>query len=315
MLSRRHLRIKVMNALYALEQDAFKDENAAEKYLFDEINKVYSIYISVLYALKEVIHHSIEDLEITKSKFIFKEEHKLSSDALFNNRISTCLVEHSDIENIMKKEKVRFSIDTKLTKDIFNELKFSEEYKAYLEMGEHTKKDELFIIEYLFLDCLISNENFHQLMEDNWLSWEEDQTFIVKLILKTLERASNKPRKSQLISKNGNYWEEEKEFVKTLFKKGVYEKNTFDKYIKKHTKNWEIERITTLDYILINMAIVELIFMDNIPARVSLDEYIEISKEFSTPKSKEFINGLLDKIMRDLVKEGVINKEVKQILK
>ena len=104
MLSRRHLRIKVMNALYAFEQDSFKDENAAEKYLFDEIDKVYSVYIAVLYTLKEIIHYSIEDLEITKSKFIFKEEHKLSSNALFNNRISKCIVEHSDIENIMKKE-------------------------------------------------------------------------------------------------------------------------------------------------------------------------------------------------------------------
>ncbi len=315
MLSRRHLRIKVMNALYALEQKAFKDVEQAESYLFDDISKVYNVYLSLLYSLTEVINYSVEDLEITKSKYIFKEEHKLSSDQLFENRISKCLIEHCGIEDLLKKAKVKFSIDEKLIKSIFIDLKNSEPYQNYLLNTDKGKKDDLYILEYLFLDILISNENFHQHMEDNWLSWEEDQGFLVKLILKTLERAANKPNKPQLISKTSKFWDEEKDFVKNLFQKGVYDKSIFQKYIIKHTKNWEIDRITTLDSILLNMAIAELMYFDKIPARVTLDEYIEISKEYSTPKSKEFINGLLDRIMKDLVKEGLINREVKQILR
>jgi len=265
-------------------------------------------------SLCDLVLYAEDDLVNTKAKFIYKEEHNLSSDELLENRVMISFIKNSDLYNRVKKEKIRANFDRPLIKEIFSSFKNTETYKEYLLNKERSRKDDLYIIEFLFLDCLISNEKFHQLMEDHWMSWEEDQAFVVKLILKTLERASYKPQKNNLISKKSKYWNEEADFVKSLLEKTICNKNIFEKYIEKNTKNWEIERITTLDSILLKMAICELMYFNNIPARVSLDEYIEIAKEYSTPKSKEFINGLLDKIMNDLVDDGLINSKEKQIL-
>ncbi len=314
MLSRRHFRIKVMNVLYAWAQQSFKEMDEAEKSLFKEIDTVHSIYLFCIQSLCDLVLYAEDDLANTKAKFIYKEEHNLSSDELLENKVMISFIKNSDLYDRVKKEKIRANFDRPLIKEIFLSFKNSETYKEYLSNKERSRKDDLYIIEFLFLDCLISNEKFHQLMEDHWMSWEEDQAFVVKLILKTLERASYKPQKNHLISKKSKYWNEEADFVKSLLEKTIYNKNIFEKYIEKNTKNWEIERITTLDSILLKMAICELMYFNNIPARVSLDEYIEIAKEYSTPKSKEFINGLLDKIMNDLVDDGLINSKEKQIL-
>ena len=314
MLSRRHFRIKVMNVLYAWAQESFKELDEAEKSLFKEIDTVYSIYLFCMQSLCDLVNYAEDDLANIRSKFIYKEEHELASDKLLENRVMVSLINNSDLYERVKKEKIAVNLDRSVIKDIFTSLKTTDTYKEYLLNEERSRKDDLYIIEFLFLDCLISNEVFHQLMEDHWMSWEEDQSFVVKLILKTLERASYKPHKNHLISKKSKYWNQEEDFVKTLLEKTIFNKKTFEEYINKNTKNWELERITTLDSILLNMAICELMYFNNIPARVSLDEYIEIAKEYSTPKSKEFINGLLDKIMKDLVNDGTINSKEKQII-
>ncbi len=306
MLNRRHLRIKVMQTLYAFQQSEGKDYRQQEKGLLSSIDKVYEMYISLLVLINDVVQYADIDAIDRANKHLPSEADLNPNLKILNNLFIKLLNENEDYLQAVRKYKISWDFDPELARSLFASLKASEEYKNYLlAEGQdlHSDKD---IIKFIFKKIILKSELAQNAFEDKHINWQVDQDVLQAMIAKTLKNFSeNGSHKLAEISSN---WSEDKEFVIDLFHKTIANDESFQALIAGKTKNWEADRIAMMDVLIMKMAIAEMIYFSSIPVKVTINEYLEIAKEFSTPKSNSFINGILDKILEELTKENKIRK-------
>lgn len=307
MLNRRHLRVKVMQVLYAFQQAEVKDIHQHEKSLLKSVDQVFEMYISLLALINDVVQYAEIDAQDRANKHLPTEEDLNASLKLMDNLFIKLLLNNQEYLNAVKKYKVSWSFDPELARSLFMTLKASEEYKAYLQnptQDLHSDKD---IIKFIFKKIILKSTLAQQALEEKHLNWQVDQDVLQAMIAKTLKNFSSENEVSKLAEVSSN-WSEDKEFIIDLFQKTIANDDAFQKMIATKTKNWEADRIAMLDVILMKMALAEMVYFTSIPVKVTINEYLEIAKEFSTPKSNSFINGILDKILDDLKAEGKIRK-------
>jgi N utilization substance protein B len=308
MLNRRHLRVKVLQALYAYHQSSSRDISAQEKNLLQSIDKVFEMYIWMLSLISEVVAYAETDANDRANKHLPTADDLNANLKILTNRFSISLNENKEYLVALKKYKVAWDFEPELVKTLFTNLKNAPEYLEYLQKTGDTIQTDKDIIKFIFKKVILKSSLAEQVFEDKFIFWPVDKDVLQALIAKTFKNfAFDEPAKNKLAEVTGN-WAEDREFIVDLFKNTVRYDKEYQEMIALKTQNWEPERIAMMDTLLMKMALAEFTKFNSIPVKVTINEYLEISKEFSTPKSNSFINGILDKILIELKSENKITK-------
>lgn len=308
MLNRRHLRVKVLQSLYAYHQTHAANIKQQEKGLLQSIDEVYEMYIWMLSLISEVVAYAEIDANERAHKHLPTKEDLNANQKILTNRFSTSLSQNKEFLAGMKKYKVEWSFEPELIKTLFTVLKNSSEYAEYLEKTDDTIQTDKDIIKFIFKKVILKSTLADQVFEEKFIFWPVDKDVLQALIAKTFKNFQfDEPEKNKLAEVTGN-WEEDREFIIQLLETSIRYDKDYQELITAKTQNWEPERIAMMDTLLMKMAIAEFVNFSSIPVKVTINEYLEISKEYSTPKSNSFINGILDKILFELKAEKKINK-------
>jgi N utilization substance protein B len=308
MLNRRQLRIKVLQALYAFFQSGSENYSRAEGELLTAIERMYDLYIYLLLTfseLRKIAEHRIEE---NKKKIRPTDEDLNPNRKLVDNRIIHLLETSSELKKISEERKINWLGDEKheLLRKMFLQIRESETYVAQMNsVNDDFESDRSFASD-LFKTEIANFPLLYNYFEEESIHWLDDIDLACSMVLKTLKSISPEiqPEILPLYKKD----DDEKEFILTLFNKTVLMDKENEGLIDALTENWELDRIAKMDIILLKMALTELQVCPSIPTKVTLNEYIEIAKFYSTPKSNIFINGILDKAIERLNKEHKIQK-------
>ncbi len=304
MLNRRYLRIKTMQALYTYFKQDKPDIVFYEKELFKSLDKIYDLYIYVLVLLGDIHHNAHLVLEENKNKRLPSAEDLNPNLKFIKNSFLIELSENGYLKKEVTNRKISWQNDFDLVRKLYTELRATDNYKTYMADETQSVKDDKQFLITVVTDFLYNHDLLNHIFEEKNLHWADDTYGAFSMVAKTIE-GFNGEFKLLPLYKDA---EDDQLFVSTLYRKTIAGDKEFDKLIDEKTKNWELERIAAMDVLLMKMALAEFMYLNNIPVKVSLNEYIDISKEYSTPNSRTFINGVLDKIIADLKRDGKIQK-------
>ncbi|WP_166382214.1 transcription antitermination factor NusB [Polaribacter sp. 11A2H] len=306
MINRRHIRVKVMQSVYAMLHSYNDDIIKEEKFLKHSILKMYDLYVLNLQLLVEVQKLAAKKIALSKKKILATKEDLNPNNKFLNNKLINTIAESASIEGYVElNDLTNWEENDEYVKIIFEKLQNSDLYKKYLSTEEDSYKiDKAFVIDF-FKEIIAPDDKLGEYFEDTMISWSDDIPFVNTWVVKTLSK-----QKDNTIFVLGKLYKDkdDEEFVSKMFKKTVLNNTEYESIIEEKTPNWETDRIADMDMILIKMAVSEFLNFHSIPTRVTINEYIEISKDYSTEKSSYFINGVLDKISKEFIESKRIVK-------
>lgn len=308
MLNRRQLRVKVLQVLYAYHSSEDKVVKVFEKKLLESVDEVYEMYIHLLGLLVDVADYVLVDADERANKHRPTEGDLNANTRLNTNKFIQLLRENPAFQINAKKYSLASSLDLEVTKQIFNILKESETYQNYLQSEDTSLRADKDIIKYIYKKIIRVTPGIEQTFEEKFINWPVDKEVLEAMLAKTFSNFQSEVPTENKLALISSSWSEDREFILDLFSRVIAFDVEFQQFISDKTKNWDADRIAIIDILLMKMAIAELIHFQGIPVKVTMNEYIEIAKEFSTPKSNLFINGILDKILADLKAAGKIRK-------
>ena len=306
MINRRHIRTKVMQSVYALQQANSDNLDKEEKFLMYSIDKMFDLYVLLLSLLVEVQDKAFNHLEIAKKKHLASIEEKKPNTKFIDNQLVKLIKESVSVNQFIEDKKLNnWQLDDEFVIIIWNLIRESDQYESYMSTRETSfAEDKKFIIE-IFKKIIAPNEKLADYFEDQHISWVDDIPYVNTWIVRSLgETKSNKLFILGDLYKD----EDDRKFVLELFRKMVLNQEKYNEEINDKTPNWDSDRIADVDLILIKMAITEFLHFPTIPTRVTINEYIEIAKDYSSHKSSFFVNGVLDKILKEYISEKRIQK-------
>ena len=306
MINRRHIRVKVMQSVYAILQSHNDDILKEEKFLKHSILKMFDLYVLNIQLLVEVQKLAAKKMALSKKKILATATDLKPNTKFIDNKVIATIATSVSLEGYIELNSLHnWEENNEYVKTIFDELLKSDLYKKYLATEEDSfKLDKNFISDF-FKEIIAPNEKLAEYYEDKLISWVDDIPFVNTWVVKTL----SKQKANGLFVLGSLYKDKDDEdFVSNLFRKTVLKQAEYEKDIAEKTPNWETDRIAEIDMILIKMSMTEFINFPSIPTRVTINEYIEISKDYSTAKSSYFINGVLDKISKEFIENKKIVK-------
>ena len=307
MLTRRHIRAKVMQSLYAFHQGKKDSMQTEEKFLKKSTEDMYNLFLLNLELLVSIKEQAEEYYKIVKKKFLATEEEKNPNKKFVNNQLLNRISESNALSQLIEDKKLKYwSRDDEYPKLIWNKILESDLYADYIFTENSSfKEDKDFIIE-LFKTIIAPNEDLYDYYEDQNLTWIDDFPIVNTTLLKFLQKQKEDDEVISIPRLYKNV--EDENFARELFTKTLLADEEFSEITKNKTPNWDQDRIAEIDSILIKMSLCEFIKFPSIPVRVTINEYLELAKEYSTPKSSTFINGVLDTVSKEFQKNGKINK-------
>lgn len=295
-----------MQTIYAMHQNGSDNLEGQEKFLFYSIDSIQDLYLVMVSSLIELAKKEKVFLHLSSQKHLATSEERNPNTKFVNNAIFQLLEENNSLNSALEVRKINnWNIHDDYINLLLSSLKESKLYSNYMSNPKASfEEDKQFVID-LFTDIIVPNEKLYEYLEDDKLTWIDDipvvNTQIVKQ-LKAIKSAEGENFKVPKLFKDAD----DKDFAKDLFRKTVLNEKEFAKEFDSKTPNWDMDRIAEMDTIILKMAICELLKFPSIPVKVTLNEYLELAKEYSTPKSSIFINGILD----NLVKEFQTNKKM-----
>lgn len=313
MLSRRFLRVKVLQAVYAFVQQGPESINSGEKQLLSSLDKLYELYIYQFSFLLEMVEFARRRIEEGKQKYLPSPEDLNPNLRFINNTFIRQLESNKDLQSKIHAYKINWSDEEEQVRKCYLQVREMPEYMAYMAARETNYPEDKKIIESVFLNLIADFELLSSYFEEKSIYWTDDFDTSIMLVVKTIRSfkeswGEDSPMPDLLRDQNHPGGSEDLEFMKQLYRRTLIHNEEFNPVINQYAENWELDRIALIDMVLIKMAITELMDFPSIPVKVTLNEYIEISKSFSTPKSKVFINGILDKVIIDFRQNGRIVK-------
>ena len=304
MLNRRHIRVKILQILYS--QNRSKSTN---KELYDFFNsttkKFYQFFITQLNFFVLIKQETMRRVEINKKKY-YKSKIDFMVDFIVENKFIKAIEDSKYIEQYITKNKLNyFKNDTKIVEQVFDKI-----YNAEFLKNSNKDTDPVSLLIKIYKELIVTDSNLCSFYEDCEIGWVDDFPLINTEVLNILKNYSKHERLT--VNKTIFKDKDDKVFGWNLFKKTSENYLIYDNLISKYTPQWESDRIAVIDSLLLKMCITEFKFFENIPYNVSLNEYVEISKDYSSMNSSSFINGILNNIMRDLKDEGLIKKNIKR---
>ena len=307
MLSRRLLRIKDIKALYA----HFKSESdsliVSEKNLLFSIDKTYQLYHLLLYLIVNVQRYAEHRIELGRKKHLPTKEELNPNLKFVDNRVIAQIADSDKLLDYLTTQKIGWENYPELIKKIYANLREKEYYKTYMANGKDDyAADQRFVVDF-FTHELEDLDALEDVLEEQSIFWADDLGFALVMVVRTVQDMRASQKDIPLLPKFRQ--DDDRQFAIELFRKALVNNPEYFAYIDAHTQNWDLERIAYMDRIIMLATIAELVNFPTIPIKVTLDEYIEIAKYYSTPASSTFINGVLDKIVEALKKDGKIQKE------
>lgn len=295
-----------MQSLYALTYSDETNTSSVKRFLDKSMIDMFDLFLLDLSLLVEVKNHAEEYLQKSQKKYLATEDDKNPNVKFIQNAVIEKIEEGESFNERLEKRKLSdWRKEPHYVQKIWDELRESQLYKSYTSTRESSFKEDKDFVAGFFREIVAPNEKVHDYLEDTKLTWMDDLPIVNTAVLKTLKKI--KPDSGfQLpkLFKNND----DRDFAFDLFGKTFNHQGDFEKDIAEKTPNWDKDRLAEIDAILIKMALCEFVYFPSIPVKVTINEYLEISKEYSTPKSSIFINGVLDKISKDYEKKGRLNK-------
>lgn len=302
MLSRRNIRVKVMQTLYSIES-MNKETRPGEplQILKKNLENAQQLFTFLVYYLMEVARYAEKDALQKSQKYLPTESDLKVNTKIVGNEILWAIAENVSFQKSAEKFKTKYLINDEFVKKCYHALVNSVEYKKYITEQSRDKKSEREILEFIFSDLMIPDEYFLSDVEEKFIHWDDDAEMMILLMNKFLQKPSSFDFE-QMIG------EEKMKFAVDLLQ-AVIDKDAYClELIKPKLKNWDSERIALLDMILIKMGVCELLYFETIPTKVTINEYIDLAKEYSTEQSGHFVNGILDNIHKELTAQNKIHK-------
>lgn len=302
MISRRNIRVKVMQTLYSVET-LDDPANSAEpvKLLQKHFDQTRRLLIYLIHFITEVARYSETDAKTRASKHLPTQKDLEVNTKIAGNELLWKILEHKSYAQAVKHDKPELMDDSELLKRIYSDLVATDQYQQYISIDGRDKKSEKDILEFIFTELMLPNDRFTSYIEEKFNNWDDDAEMTNTLVL-------------NFLSKPGGYnfqdilSQEKSAFGKNLLETTIEKKEVSLDYIKPKLKNWEPDRIALLDMLLMRMGVCEFLYFETIPPKVTINEYIDIAKEYSTQQSGQFVNGILDNIHKDLVRENKMHK-------
>ena len=302
MISRRNIRVKVMQTIYTLstlEQELKPGEPVKLLQKHFEQSKEMLIYLS--YFLTEVASYAEKDAYKRSSKHLPTDEDRNVNTKIAGNEVLWKIKEDPSFRQESGKTKPELKIDKELVRKIYQQLPDSDLYKQYILTNERKPKEEKEILEYILNELMLNNEVFISHVEENFMNWDDDVDMVLQVLRNLLQKPASVDFKEVMST---DKWE----FAKNLLNTVLEKKEHLETFIVPKLKNWDAERIAALDMIIMKMGVAEFLFFETIPPKVTINEYIDIAKEYSTQQSGQFVNGILDNIHKELVQQGKLHK-------
>lgn len=309
MLTRRHIRVKVMQCVYALTQSQDDSLQKQEKFLKVSIENMYSLYLLMLSLLAELHQFAENQVQLSSKKYLASDAEDYPNLQKFvKNKLLLQIANNKLLKEELAKRKLKnWYLNEEYVKIIYKEIVASKSYKKYMATPTSTYEDDVALIVGLFRGIIAPNEKIYDYFEDDKLTWVDDIPIINTFILRKLKKVTQDETESYFLPELLKD-EEDMVFAKKLLTKTLLNDASFVKEIEGKTPNWDKDRIADIDAILLKMAICELLNFSSIPEKVTINEYLEIAKEYSTPKSSIFINGILDKLVKEYKADGKLKK-------
>ena len=305
MVSRRLLRIKIFQILYAYFANEGGEVVTFKKELDFSINKTHHLYFKFLLLLSEFKKIAETKIELGKNKNLPTLEDLNPNTKFINNKVITAL-ENSDKYNAyLNGYKVSWVIEDDFAKKLYKKMIASDYYEKYMNIEGDSNSDKK-LIRNIFEETILSCEEVAEYLEDDSIYWNDELEFVIDMIIKTIKSVNVETESIEIIPLYKN--SSDKQFTEDLFRKTIANHDSNKELISKYVKNWDSDRLAVNDMIFMEMAVTELTQFNDIPVRVTLNEYIELAKFYSTKQSGGFINGIIDKIINDLKKSGEIKK-------
>ena len=305
MLNRRHIRIKVLQAFYAFSQSNNDDLYKGINEFSHSIKKTYDLYIYLIQIFIPLKRHASIKIEESKRSFLEKDDINFSK-GFINNKVIHQIESSKSLEKVINDSKINWvgDVENDLVKKLFKAVYSTEPYNEILISKDKSYENQKHCLIKLFKEEICNYDLLHHFFDEKSIYWQDDLDHVSSMVIKTLK--SIKEDEDFVLMP---LWkDDEKEFALNLLSKAISNKTKNDKILQTYSKNWESERLAKMDSLLMNLAVTEAEEFSSIPLKVTLNEYIEISKFYSTPKSNGFINGVLDKIFIDLKKQGKLTK-------
>jgi transcription antitermination protein NusB len=303
MISRRNIRVKVMQTLYSIDSVS-GDTKPGEPVtiLTKKIEQSRQLFTYLVYFITEVARYAETDALKKASKHLPTAADLSINTRLAGNEILWKILEDATFKSSVTELKLQHLIDADLLKKTYQELVLTPEYKEYVELETRDKKSEKKILELIFNQLMLPNENFISHVEELFINWDDDAEMMQALVLNYLGKPGVQSF-HDILSKEK--WDFAKSLLTTVLDKSA---QTLE-MIKPKLNNWDADRIAALDLILLQMGVCEFLYFETIPTKVTINEYIDLAKAYSTPQSGQFVNGLLDNIHKELTAENKIDKK------
>lgn len=302
MISRRNIRIKVLQTLYQVETTGVEEKQPDPvKQLKAKYEETSRLFVYLLYFITEVARYAERDAGKRASKNIVTEEDLNINTKIAGNLLLWKILDHPSFQKAVKEFKPFFPESGEWIKKIYTRLTESTNYSNYIEIKDRPYNEEKEILIFIFSELMMLNEEFDAFMEEHFTCWDDDVQMMGPLMVNYLQ----KPGVYNLMQLASD---EKWNFGKDLLLAAIDKKDYLLETIKPRLKNWDPDRIAVLDMLIMRLGICEFLYFDTIPPKVTINEYIDLAKEYSTPQSGFFVNGILDGIHKDLIKEGKMNK-------
>ena len=308
MINRELIRLKIVQLTYAYYQNGNRNMENAEKELLFSLSKAYDLYNYLLMLIVAVTQEERHRLEIGINRA--KREGKQEPSAKFAyNKFAVQLEENKQLSEFVESQKMTWDNDIEIVRKLCNQIEQSQFFKDYMEDQEDSYENDREVWRKIYRTLIQDNDELDSILEEKSLYWNDDKEVIDTFVLKTIRRFEQKNKsKQELLPEYKD--EEDKKFACKLYRATILNADTYQKYMSETSRNWDFSRLAYMDIVIMQIAIAEMLTFPNIPISVTINEYVDLAKLYSTPRSGGYINGMLDTIARHLIDKGLLMKPI-----
>ena len=310
MINREIIRIKIVQLTYAYYQNGNKNIDSAEKELFFSLSKAYDLYNQLLMLIVALTRESRRRLEVVQAKAA-REGSPEPSRRFADNRFVLQLESNKQLSDFIETQKHTWSDEPEFVGRLFEQIEQSQIYKDYMESADDDYAADRELWRKIYRTLIQDNEDLDQLLEEKSLYWNDDKEVVDTFVLKTIKRFDERNGSRQELLPEYDS-EEEKDYARKLFRATILNADDYQRFMSEASRNWDFSRLAYMDVIIMQIAIAEMLTFPSIPISVTINEFVELAKYYSTPRSAAYINGMLDAIARHLIKTGRLMKHIEE---
>ena len=307
MINRVLIRLKIVQIVYAYYQNGGKNLDTAEKELFFSLSKAYDMYNYLLLLMVEITKQAQRKQSAAKSKLLPTAEELYPNTKFVDNRFIAQLEVNKQLLEFSETQKKTWENESEFVKRLCEVIMNSDIYKEYMECETSSYEEDRELWRKIYKRIIFNNYELDQVLEDQSLYWNDDKEIVDTFVLKTIKRFEEENGADQPLLPEFKD-DEDQDFARRLFRRSILNAEYYRHLISENTRNWDLDRVALMDIIIMQIALAEILSFPNIPISVTFNEYVEIAKLYSTPKSGSFINGTLDGIVKALKEENKLTK-------